>query len=146
MPHTHNAMSEQHLQAIAVQHNPSGSQEDTDTGAAQRTWKPLQLFNSYRLCLSLTIVVLSIANIRPKPLGELDATLFLHASIVYTLASIVFAVLIHQRRPSFNIQIFIHVLADVLAITIMMHASGGIKSGLGVLMIAAVAATQEADP
>ena len=117
MTNTQETMTEQRLRAINVQHAPHHEQMEAES--EKQTWKPLQLFNSYRLCLSLALVILSISNLRPKPLGELDAALFLHVSIAYTLLSLVFAYLIHQRRPSFNIQVLIHVLSDIVAITIL---------------------------
>ena len=119
--------------------NTAAADKLSDSLTDTRTWKPLQLFNIYRFCLSLTLAILSLSDIRPKPLGELDAGLFQHASLAYLLGSVAIAILIRQRRPAFHIQTLAHVLVDILAITILMHASGGVKSGLGVLMIAVVA-------
>ena len=44
------------------------------------------------------------------------------------------------NRPEHNILATILVSIDVLAITLLMHASGGIRSGLGILLVVSVAA------
>ena len=45
-----------------------------------------------------------------------------------------------SRRPDFNLQIAVQVAADVLFITLFTYASGGVSSGLGLLLLASLAA------
>ena len=53
--------------------------------------------------------------------------------------TIVASVVIHIRRPSFRIQVFSEVVFDIVLLTLLMHAAGGVRSGFGILLLVAVA-------
>jgi len=109
-----------------------------DPEAAQ-TWNPLRFLNLYRLCLAGTTAVLSITGFMPNPLGEHNFALFYVVSVLYLAISIINIFTIQWRQPSFNTQVYSHVLIDITAITLLMHASGGVNSGLGMLLVVAIA-------
>jgi two-component system sensor histidine kinase PilS (NtrC family) len=104
-----------------------------------RTWYPLRFLNLYRLCLAGTATVLSIMGTLPKPLGEHNVFLFFVVSILYLAISMTNIFTIKWRQPSFNAQVYTHILIDITAITLLMHASGGVSSGLGMLLVVAIA-------
>jgi len=109
-----------------------------DSESAQ-TWNPLRFLNLYRLSLAGTTAVLSVTNMLPNPLGKYDLDLFYVVSVLYLAISIVNILTIQWRRPAFNTQVYTHVLIDITAITLLMHASGGVSSGLGMLLVVAIA-------
>jgi len=106
---------------------------------SRHTWLPLRLLNLYRLILSG--LFLSLFQLGPVPsiLGRHDASLFMGASLGYFGASILFSITIHRRRPGFETQAHVQVFSDIIALTLLMHASGGITSGLGLLLVAVIA-------
>lgn len=113
-----------------------------DTAAAQaeaRIWKPLRFFNLYRLTLASVFIILYELGPLPTPLGMLDPRLFFQTSVVYLVVSVLSVVLVNMRRPAFQVQLSGQVLLDITFITILMHASGGVASGLGMLLVVSVA-------
>jgi two-component system sensor histidine kinase PilS (NtrC family) len=106
--------------------------------AVEPFWRSLFYFNVYRLFIAL-LLLLSVA-IWGTGLwfGLRDVTLFVLASIGYLLFSVGGFVLIGTRR-SFNLQLTLQVTADVGFIVLLIYASGGISSGLGLLLLTTLA-------
>jgi len=105
----------------------------------RQTWKPLSLFNIYRLLLAGLFTLVAATRIDLSPLGSEDPRLFLHTSIVYLLFGLVSALAIRWRKPHFHWQLYSQLPADIICITLLMYASGGVRSGLGTLLIATLA-------
>ena len=105
------------------------------------TWRPLRLFNLYRLLLSGLFVVLVFSDVSIKPIGEYNPPLFNSVTILYLLFAITTCFTIGKRTPQFTTQVHIQTITDIIAITLLMHASGGTASGLGMLLIIAIAAS-----
>jgi two-component system sensor histidine kinase PilS (NtrC family) len=106
---------------------------------ASQTWHPLYLFNLYRLFLSGGFTVLVLLGQLPSPLGAFNPKLFEVVSLAYFLVSSATAFAISSRRPGFNVQLHIQVFSDIGFITLLMFASGGIASGVGMLLVVTVA-------
>jgi two-component system, NtrC family, sensor histidine kinase PilS len=102
-------------------------------------WRSLHALNLYRLTLSGLFLALSMTASEPTVLGQTDPELFRAASAFYLLFAFLCGLMIRSRWPDFRTQVYTHVFADVLAITILMHASGGVGSGMGMLLLIAVA-------
>lgn len=104
-----------------------------------RVWKPLALLNLYRLLISGLFTGLFYSGYLLPPLASHDPVLFYAVSLFYFAAAIVFILLISNRWPRFDIQVYLQIGTDILATVLLMHASGSITSGLGTLLIVAVA-------
>ncbi len=104
-----------------------------------KTWRPLRFFNTYRLLLASAFVFLASNQRLPIPLGADDPGLFLDVSIAYLVFAAISIGLSERRQPSFQIQLYAQVAGDIGALTLLMHASGGVGSGLGMLLIVCVA-------
>lgn len=107
--------------------------------AAQQTWRQLLFFNFYRLVLACLLSALALSKNLPEPIGAYYPDLFLIAAITYGISGLCWYPLIIWRVPSFNTQATAQVFLDILMITLLMHASGGISSGLGMLLIVVIA-------
>ena len=116
----------------------SAAEQSADSNQAQ-SWQPLFYFNIYRAVLSAFFLILILFSIGPKILGEHNPLLFLIVSIFYVTMSAVAFSTIARQKPSFLIQVYTHVFFDIISITLLMHASGGLKSGIAILLIVAVA-------
>lgn len=115
---------------------------DLDSAVSNKpalTWKPLALFVLYRLTLAGLILILLWIEHTPTPLGETDPQAFFWLSVSYLLFSSLVLLMWALRWPPFRIQLYAQVLIDIVLITWMMHVSGGVNSGLGVLLVVAVA-------
>jgi two-component system, NtrC family, sensor histidine kinase PilS len=91
--------------------------------------------------LLVAVLVLVFSPISPSPLaGRLDtqpAWIVLGAYAVLVLLS---GLNLYARWPSRENQVYLAVFVDILAFGLLMHAAGGVQSGLGVLLAVAVAA------
>ena len=110
---------------------------ETDKG--QNTWRPLRFFSLYRIILAGLFVALQIADALPSPLGKSNPELFFWISLFYLLFATAARFAVHYQWPSFGNQVALQVFFDIIAITLMMHSSGGIASGLGVLLVVSIA-------
>ncbi len=97
------------------------------------SWKAIGLFSIYRILL--TTVFTTILMIQPDNafLGSQAPQLFNISAIAYFSLSIVIYALTYYRFH-FIAQIQLQVLIDILLLTLLMHSSGGVSSGLGMLI------------
>jgi len=105
----------------------------------QIDWKSLQLFNLYRLLLATIFIVLFITDSLPNVIGKYLPSLFLVVSCAYFISAFLSVFTIYYQRPYFTIQVFSQSIIDIIAMSLLMHASGGLSSGLGALLVVAVA-------
>lgn len=102
-------------------------------------WKPLFLFNIYRLIISNFFWVSYLIGISPNFLSDEHRNTFLFLSISYSCLAILFQYSIKKRWFNFDLQVLIQVLIDIAIITLLMQFSGGLNSGLGMLLVVAIA-------
>lgn len=102
-------------------------------------WRPLILLNSFRTLLATLLCLLAITDKLIHPLGHSNPSLFFQASLVYLAISIVLWVLHSRHIPAYPIQVYASAITDIIILTILMHTSGGIQSGLGVLLVLTIA-------
>jgi len=103
------------------------------------TWGPLNFLNLYRILISGLFVAFYFTGTPFPQLGSHNIYLFYGASGGYLIAALIFGMMIRLRTPEFNLQIHIQILSDIVFTTLLMHASGGIQSGLGTLIIISIA-------
>ena len=101
--------------------------------------RPLFLFNAYRLTVALLLlVIVAIWGSNTLWLGSYDMTLFVATDVAYVLFSVTSFALI-SARWQLNLLLKAQVAADIGFIVVLMYASGGITSGLGLLLLTALA-------
>ncbi|RLA23973.1 MAG: two-component sensor histidine kinase [Gammaproteobacteria bacterium] len=106
----------------------------------KQAWQSLQLFHLYRLLLGFGFCLLFFTNIGPSFLGLFAPNLFGIISTLYLLLGVIQAPFIFTKSPSYNPHPFVQLFIDIIAITLLMHASGGVTSGIGMLLIVSVTA------
>jgi two-component system sensor histidine kinase PilS (NtrC family) len=113
----------------------------TEAGAISEThWKSLRYFNFYRLAIGLLLFASAGAHPSLFSILSPDSGRFhLIVSSVYLLATIIGLIGAYRCRQHFNLQLSSHVLTDILAITLLMHTSGGLRSGLGTMLMVSLA-------
>ncbi|OHC62279.1 MAG: hypothetical protein A2040_05830 [Rhodocyclales bacterium GWA2_65_19] len=110
-----------------------------ETDAIESFWRSLRYFSVYRLSIALLFLVAAIVFGDTISLGTQDARLFGRVAPVYLLLAIAFLVALLRRPRRFNLQLSVQVAVDIAALTLMMFASGGQKSGIAVLLLVVVA-------
>lgn len=107
----------------------------------ETAWKALHYFNLYRITLAGLFVTLTATGRLLPPLGVDDLPMFFFTSVIYLVFALISATLIVQRRPRYQWQVMGQGLFDIVAITVLMYASGGVVSGVGMLMVASIVGT-----
>ncbi len=107
---------------------------------AQQAWSLLKVFLAYRLVLAGLFVALFYGYTDSSLLGAYDSRLFIYTSQSYLLLSILSCICIIWRLTGYATQAQLLILTDILILTLIMHASGGISSGMGTLLAVSIAA------
>ena len=111
-----------------------------ETDAIESFWRSLRFFSVYRLSIAALFLVAALVFGDTISLGAQDSRLFDRVAAVYLLLAIAFLVALLRRPRRFNLQLSVQVAVDIAALTLMMFASGGQKSGIAVLLLVVVAA------
>ena len=102
-------------------------------------WRSLHYFNLYRLTIGGALLLAFLLYRAPPIFGTEDPARFYLYSVVYVLLSIASVFTIAARWPRFTLQLGFHILADIAFVVASMSISGGIRSGLGLLLVVSLA-------
>ena len=106
---------------------------------ADEDWRLLLYFSIYRGILAILLVVLVVWGIAPRSLGNINVTLFSILAWSYLGFSLCALAAAGSRVGGINPQMVIQVFVDILILTLLMHAAGGLTSGFGLLLVITVA-------
>jgi two-component system sensor histidine kinase PilS (NtrC family) len=106
---------------------------------AQQAWLLLKVFLSYRLILAGLFVTFFYSDTGPTLLGTYDSKLFIYSSQSYLILSLLSGICISWRLTPYATQAQLLILTDIPILTLIMHASGGINSGIGALLAVSIA-------
>jgi two-component system, NtrC family, sensor histidine kinase PilS len=98
-------------------------------------WISLGYFNLYRVALATLFLTLSLVYGDALTLGSHWLELFRTTCMAYLAAAVLLHAALRRVRSHFNVQLSAHACVDVVAITLLMNASGGMRSGLGVMLV-----------
>lgn len=115
---------------------PSGAQGEAPADAF---WRSLHYFSLYRLIIAAVFLVAFVLSGGALNLGSQSPSLFQWAGYAYLFMAFGFLSALRRFHRAFNLQLTIQVACDVLALTLMMHASGGTKSGIAVMLLVVLA-------
>ena len=101
-------------------------------------WRSLQLFNIFKLVIALVLLGGVLVSDTAVQWGSHDRALFVRTTIAYLIFGVVSVPLIFARWH-FNVQIALQVFADIAFVTILIYASRGVTSGLGLLLLTTLA-------
>jgi two-component system sensor histidine kinase PilS (NtrC family) len=104
-------------------------------------WRSLHYFNLFRLGIAGFFVVGGVVFGTAFPFGTHLPGLFFPTGVLYTMFAALMVLPINLRWPRFNLLLTMQVTADVAFITVLTYASGGIRSGLSLLLLGSLAAT-----
>lgn len=104
-------------------------------------WRSLHYFNLYRLIIGGVFLAIFLLFGRPEPFGSDNPTFFLIFSMAYVAFGVLFILTISTRRPRFSLQLSFQIMVDIICIVALMSASGGIASGLGILLVVSIASS-----
>ncbi len=103
-------------------------------------WKSLRLLTVYRVILTLLLAVLFFSGSTEKVLGGAYPLLYGSTVVFYVMFGLISFFDTYRTWHRFEDQVITQIIADIVLITILMYASGGVFSGLGTVMVVALAA------
>lgn len=106
---------------------------------AQQAWWLLKIFLTYRLTLASLFMVLIYGRVQFPEFGSHYDTLYIYSSQSYLIITAVSGICILRRLTSYTIQAQLLIFSDIIILTLLMHACGGIKSGIGILLAVSIA-------
>jgi two-component system sensor histidine kinase PilS (NtrC family) len=103
-------------------------------------WRVIGLVNLYRLLVPPSVYALFYFSGSGATLGSVNSQLFLWTCVMYFAMGI--AIVVGGRRllPNLRATTFVHAMVDAVSISLLMFASGGVSSGLGILFVVPVGA------
>jgi two-component system sensor histidine kinase PilS (NtrC family) len=104
------------------------------------TWRVLGTLNLFRLVVPVVLLVLFFAGADGRIFGERYPGLFAATAAGYLVFAAISGLAIRQRWVPALPQAIAQMFVDIAAVISLMHASGGIASGLGGLLIVFVGA------
>lgn len=100
--------------------------------------RAINVLNIFRFILSVVFVGLCLFMSKEVWWNKDSAELFFNLSVAYLLFSIIALLLSPLKSASHPFVLPVQVIIDILFITLLMHAAGGIQSGLGLLLIISI--------
>ncbi len=104
------------------------------------TWSTLLVFCAYRVVLAVLVGVAFAYFNHLFMLGITDPPVVVPTVLAYGVVSVALLVPARMREPNLTLQVTAGVVTDVVAIVMLMYASGGVRSGLGVILLVSLAA------
>lgn len=114
---------------------------DETLSAAGSRLSPLTVYSYYRVLLAAAIVVLFFANVDSSvALGGYRPQLFLVTSVGYFVVALLSSLVVRLIASREIIQSAVLIGIDIIALTLLAHASGGASSTVSALLVVTVAA------
>ncbi len=104
------------------------------------TWRVLVTLNTFRLLIAIALLALFLARDDPRFFGHAYPTLFAATAAGYLVFAAFWAAALRQRWVAIGALGTTQIFVDVVAVVTLMHASGGISSGLGGLLVVFIGA------
>ncbi|MDX8380315.1 MAG: PAS domain-containing sensor histidine kinase [Gallionella sp.] len=104
-------------------------------------WRSLNYYNFYRLVLVWFIVFIALVFNAQSMFGKLNGELFLMTGWFYAAVVMMSFIPLRLRWLTFSGQLAVQVCSDIVALTVLAYASGGIQSSVGLLLMISMAVT-----
>ena len=107
--------------------------------SADTVWHLLTLFSRYRVAIAVILGLMYWGFQRFQVLSPQAPVLAGWTLVLYFVAASATMAMAHWRFPAASYHLTGQVVLDVIAMTLLMHASGGVKSGIGLLLLVSLA-------
>jgi two-component system, NtrC family, sensor histidine kinase PilS len=106
---------------------------------ADSFWVSLKYFNFYRIAVAAMFLLAALVYGDTISLGGHDLRAFIYASTAYMALAVAYHIVLRRLPVYFNLQLTLHLITDIVAIVVLIYASSGIRSGLGVMLLISLA-------
>lgn len=118
----------------------SAARSGASTSIAPSYWASLRWLAASRVAIALVLFTFFPLHDAGRLSGGIgDPTLYGGAALAYLLLAVLFLSTLDRFRAHFHALVLAQALTDIVALSTLMHAAGGLRSGLLVLLIVALA-------
>ncbi len=126
-------------QAAAPRRANSGQRQPTfAVDTSDFSWRVLILLNLFRLTVGALLLVIFLFVDEPRIVGETSPELARGALIGMLGIGAIELIVLQRRLLGATIQTLLQFATDLVAVSLLIHASGGITSGLGGVLVVSV--------
>lgn len=120
----------------------SDQKSKIDESFNRQNQKIFDIFNVYRLVLSLILLISFLFKSNTSFLGSINPDLFLQVALTYFVFNVMvfFRSFISQKKILEFSQFFIVIILDILILALISYTCGGIVSGMALLLLVPIAA------
>jgi len=115
-----------------------GARSAPTAEAGDFAWRVLILLNLFRLTIGTVLLVMFYIVERPRIVGDTDPNLAWLALLGILGVGCAELVFLRRRFPGPRVQTYLQFAADLAAIVLLIHSSGGISSSLGGILVVTV--------
>lgn len=116
------------------------SQQIAEQQNQQQNLTLLKIYSGYRLLLSIALLGSFLVFEENRIVGNVKPVLFLYASLAYLIINCISILSILPRQKNLSKQsLFVTFFIDIVAIIAIADSTGGVKSGLEILLVVIVA-------
>ncbi|MES1981529.1 MAG: ATP-binding protein [Pseudomonadota bacterium] len=120
--------------------DPKASPQAVPGPVTDERWRSSYAFGLYRLVLGCFFVLLANTFASALSLSSKNLPLFFYTSITYVALVLVSLLALKLSRGRFGLQLAFQVVTDIVCLTLLAHASGGIQSSVEMLLLVSLAA------
>lgn len=102
-------------------------------------WRSLRYFGIYRVAAAAVFLTVFLITGGTSNLASQDPSLFVWADSGYLALAVVFLLGMWRFERGFDLQLSVQVVCDITALTLLMYASGGARSGFAIMLVVVVA-------
>ena len=106
---------------------------------ARQAWLLLSVFLCYRLTLACLFIFLFYSRWGSSLISVDNSRLYSYSAYSYLILSLISAICIIWRLTGYTLQAQLLIYSDILILTLLMHACGGVNSGMGTLLGVSIA-------
>lgn len=143
-PREHSAIADPidtNLSATAILRAELRQADGVDTRDRDLAWRVIRSTAVVRILVSALLLGIFVAFDEPRIVGKDLPRLYLSVAAAYFMIALASALNARQEILTFQTTVFLEISLDIIAIVVLMHASGGITSGIGGLLVVFLAAS-----
>ncbi len=107
---------------------------------AKQAWQLLNVYYIYRFILACSFSLLFYLKFGSLLFSPFDRLLYAYSSVTYLLLTLILGICIFWRVLGYSLLAQLLIFTDIIMLTLLMHASGGIGSGIDILLAVSIAA------
>jgi two-component system sensor histidine kinase PilS (NtrC family) len=115
-----------------------GLKSEAPPGPSAFSWRVFSLLNAFRFAIAGLLLVSFFAIRDPRIVGDLEPALAVSVLVAMLLFAVFEQPLLKRRWPNLLAQIYVQFTFDLVTVVFLLHASGGIVSGVGGLLVVSI--------